>query len=62
MIFGVARLRVVYLQLAGELDIPFLEIEGRGPMEWYADAAHFNRQGTVACTTQLAEALQELGL
>ncbi|HVR33499.1 MAG TPA: hypothetical protein VMS74_12445, partial [Acidimicrobiia bacterium] len=59
---GVAMLRAAYRGLAAELGIPFLEIEGSWPMEWYADAAHFNRQGTVAYTTELVAALQELDL
>jgi len=30
--------------------------------EWSADAVHFNREGTVAYTTRLVEAMEELGL
>jgi hypothetical protein len=59
---GVAILRTAYTRLAAELDVPFVEIEGAWPSAWYADAAHFNRQGTVEYTTRLAAAMQELGL
>ena len=56
------RLRQAYVEVAAQLGHPLLDIEGPFPQLWYADPAHFNRQGTVAYTTKLAEALQELGL
>jgi lysophospholipase L1-like esterase len=58
----IALLRQTYTLLAAELGVPVLEIEGPWPTEWYADPAHFNREGTAAYTTRLAAALKELGL
>jgi hypothetical protein len=59
---GVAILRTAYTRLAAELDVPFVEIEVSWPRAWYADAAHFNRRGTLEYTTRLVVAMQELGL
>ena len=50
-----------YHSLAADLDLSVLDLQVSWPIEWYADGAHFNRDGTVAYSMMVAEALEELG-